>query len=156
MAEWPRPARQKCRSLPVHGMPQILPVAHKAGEMGARPKQSSDVSRRTLRHFRILRRSLFRARENPRCLSYVSSLFCFFTAFIPIPETKTAVSPHQQAKLAGKETLDRSGIRKTKYSIPRYICDHGKLSRGEWSVFPRKWNFSLLVTEALAIVVSYN
>ncbi|KOX74708.1 hypothetical protein WN51_13143 [Melipona quadrifasciata] len=43
MAEWPRPARQKCRSLPVHGMPQILPVAHKAGEMGARPKQSSDL-----------------------------------------------------------------------------------------------------------------
>ena len=39
----------------VHGMPQILPVAHKAGEMGARPKQSSNVSRRTLRHFRILR-----------------------------------------------------------------------------------------------------
>lgn len=39
----------------VHGMPQILPVAHKAGEMGARPKQSSNVSRRTLRHFRIHR-----------------------------------------------------------------------------------------------------
>ncbi|CAK9828010.1 Mariner Mos1 transposase [Anthophora retusa] len=54
MAERPRPARQKysVRWL-VHGMPQILPAAHKAGEMGARPKQSRDVSRRTLRHFRI-------------------------------------------------------------------------------------------------------
>lgn len=75
----------RSRSLPLvpaaRDATNSAPFAHKAGEMGARPKQSADVSRRTLRHFRILRRSL-------RCLLLFSAppfLTCLrFPAFYPL------------------------------------------------------------------------
>lgn len=92
----------------VHGMPQILPVAHKAGEMGARPKQSSNVSRRTLRHFRIHRiLSFFFPIVANQSTCYFLRVHAFF-AFLSFPATSIRVlETRERERGKGRERPQR-------------------------------------------------
>lgn len=92
----------------VHGMPQILPVAHKAGEMGARPKQSSNVSRRTLRHFRIHRILSF---FFPIVANQSTCYFLRVHAFFPFLSPRFGNEREREREGKGEEGRGRNGER---------------------------------------------